>query len=49
MDWFTSDWHFCHDRAFIYEPRGFKNVYEMNETIIKNHNNVTRKRPYIGR
>lgn len=40
MIWFTSDWHFCHDRAFIYEPRGFKNVYEMNETIIKNYNNV---------
>ena len=29
-----------HDRAFIYEPRGFKNIYEMNETIIKNYNNV---------
>ena len=37
---FTSDLHFCHDRAFIYEPRGFKSVHEMNETIIKNFNEV---------
>ena len=27
----TSDWHFCHDQSFLYEPRGFKNVDEMNE------------------
>ena len=37
---FTSDLHFCHDRAFIYEPRGFKSVHEMNEQIIKNFNEV---------
>ena len=37
---FTSDIHFCHDRAFIYEPRGFKSVHEMNEQIIKNFNEV---------
>lgn len=38
--WFTSDWHFCHDREFIWGPRGFKNVYEMNEAIVKNYNEV---------
>lgn len=36
--WLTSDPHFCHDRGFIYEPRGFKNVWDMNETIIANWN-----------
>lgn len=37
---FTSDLHFCHDRRFIYEPRGFSSVEEMNETIIKNFNSL---------
>lgn len=30
-----SDLHLNHDKDFIYGPRGFKSVYEMNETIIK--------------
>jgi len=38
--WLSSDYHFQHDRPFIYEPRGFENVNEMNETIIANHNEV---------
>ena len=37
---FTSDFHFCHNKPFIYEPRGFKSVHEMNEQIIKNFNEV---------
>lgn len=36
----TSDTHFCHDKPFIYEPRGFPSVNEMNEAIIKNWNEV---------
>ena len=36
----TSDLHFCHDKDFIYEPRGFKSVQAMNEGIIKNFNEV---------
>ena len=36
----SSDLHFCHNRGFIYEPRGFKSVHEMNETIVKNWNSV---------
>lgn len=36
----TSDFHFCHDKDFIYAPRGFNSVTEMNETIIKNFNNI---------
>ena len=31
MIYITSDLHFCHDRGFIYGPRGFKSVHEMNE------------------
>lgn len=38
--WITSDWHFCHDRKFVYEPRGFNDIGEMNETIIHNHNAI---------
>lgn len=34
----TSDLHFNHDREFIYGPRGFKSVEEMNEALIKNWN-----------
>lgn len=34
----TSDLHFCHNKPFIYEPRGFKSVEEMNEAIIYNFN-----------
>ena len=38
--WFTSDLHLGHDREFIYKPRGFNSVYEMNEAIIANWNKV---------
>ena len=38
--WMTSDLHFCHDREFIWGPRGFSNVHDMNEAIIKNFNEV---------
>lgn len=38
--YFTSDLHFCHDRDFIYEPRGFSSIKEMDETIVKNWNAI---------
>ena len=38
MIYITSDWHFCHDQPFIYEPRGFSSVNEMNEAIVERHN-----------
>lgn len=38
--YFTSDLHFCHDKDFIYEPRGFKSVDEMNEAIVKNFKEI---------
>ena len=43
MMYFTSDLHFGHDRAFIYEPRGFKSVQEMNDTLLKNWNDTVNK------
>lgn len=38
--WITSDWHFNHQREFIYVPRGFSSVEEMNEAIIARHNKL---------
>ena len=38
--WLTSDTHFSHNQPFIYEPRGFSSIEEMNEKIIENWNNV---------
>ena len=40
MIWLTSDWHFCHNKPFLYEPRGFENQYEMNEVLISNYNKL---------
>ena len=36
----TSDWHFGHDREFIWKVRGFNSVYEMNNTIIERYNAI---------
>lgn len=38
--YFSSDFHFCHNKSFCYEPRGFSSPEEMNETIIKNFNEI---------
>jgi calcineurin-like phosphoesterase family protein len=42
MIYFSSDLHFNHPKKFIYEPRGFKNIYEMNQAIIKNFNSIVK-------
>ena len=36
MIYFTSDFHFAHKKPFLFEPRGFSNVEDMNRTIIEN-------------
>ena len=40
---FTSDTHFNHNREFVYGPRGFKCVQEMNGALIKNWNETVGK------
>ena len=40
MIYVTSDLHFNHNRSFIYEPRGFSCVEEMNEAIVEKWNKV---------
>lgn len=39
---FTSDTHFGHGKNFLFEPRGFSSVEEMDEAIIENWNNVVK-------
>lgn len=40
--WFTSDTHFYHDQDFLYKPRGFNSIEEMNEAIIERWNSVVK-------
>lgn len=40
MIWFSSDLHFCHNREFLYQPRGFHNISDMNSMIINNWNSI---------
>ena len=36
----TSDWHFGHDREFIWKARGYSSVEEMNEDQIDKINSL---------
>ena len=40
MIYFTSDLHFCHDRPFMFNPRGFTNIKDHDEAIVKNWNAI---------
>lgn len=40
MIYCSSDYHFLHDREFIYKPRGFTSIEEMDNEIIKRHNSI---------
>ena len=42
MVWFTSDLHLGHNKSFLYEPRGFKNIQEHDKAIIENWNKMIR-------
>ena len=42
MIWFTSDWHIGHDKNFIWEARGFKDVVEHDIEILKRCNNFVK-------
>ena len=41
--WVTSDLHLGHDKPFIWEARGFDSVQQMNQTIIKNLQEIITK------
>lgn len=43
MIYFTSDLHFCHDKEFLYQPRGFNSIEENNNTILQNINNIVKE------
>lgn len=47
MFWFTSDQHFGHSNILKYCNRPFENVFQMNECIIENHNDLVRKNDYV--
>lgn len=38
--WATSDYHLFHAKVIEYDKRPFKDVFEMHEVIIDNHNSV---------
>lgn len=44
---FTSDTHFCHDRGFIYEPRGFDTIKKHDEMIVENWNKVVKPQDIV--
>ncbi len=45
--YFTSDTHFDHSNIIRYSKRPFKNVSEMNETLIENWNKVVTNRDVV--
>lgn len=47
MIYVTSDTHFNHDKPFLYEPRGFSSIQEMNETLVKNWNETVSKNDIV--
>lgn len=40
MVYFTSDLHFCHDKDFVWQVRGFESIDEMNAEIVRKWNEL---------
>lgn len=38
----TSDLHLCHSKDFLWQPRGFESVEEMNEAIVEHWNRIVK-------
>lgn len=38
MIWLCSDFHFCHDKEFVWKARGFSSIDEMNNEIVRRFN-----------
>lgn len=45
--YFSADPHYFHPKIILYEQRPFKNVEEMNEVFIENHNRKVPKNGHI--
>ena len=43
MIWITSDFHFGHEKEFLWQPRGFLSWEDHAESLIKNYNEVVDK------
>lgn len=39
---FTSDFHFYHNKEFVWAARGFSSVDEMNEVLVENYNKLVK-------
>lgn len=42
MIYVTSDLHFGHDREFLYGPRGFSNIKEHDDEVLRRWNNIVK-------
>lgn len=40
MIYFTSDFHFGHDKEFLYKPRGYNSIFEHDKDIIEKYNSI---------
>ena len=40
MIYFTSDFHFAHEKEFLYKPRGYNSIDEMNHDVIERYNSI---------
>lgn len=43
MIFVCSDFHFNHNKDFLYEPRGFSSIDEANEEMIRRYNEVVKE------
>lgn len=45
--WLTSDTHFFHNKTFVYEPRGFPCIEDMNDAIVERWNSVVKPKDIV--
>lgn len=38
--WITSDWHFGHNKEFLYRPRGYSDTYKMSVELVDKYNSL---------
>lgn len=42
MIYFTSDWHFGHDKEFLWGPRGLPSMFANSQAIVGNYNSIVK-------